>query len=198
MLKGMRRCVLCRQVFPKTTFPIMRGKAQRISRLCFSCQETEARKRFWKKVDKESSIHGCWLWTASKWQGYGLFSYQGHCVSAHRLAWEWEKGPIPEGMHLCHNCPGGDNPSCVNPEHHFLGTCADNIHDAMKKGISFVRHSNYPQGETHHMVTHSKEQVMAIRALAGTMKQRSIAKATGTTEFYVSLVLRRKIWAHIP
>ncbi len=92
-------------------------------------------KRFFAKVEKIPG--GCWLWHGSRTEkGYGLF---GPCKAfpgrrAHRIAYHLFVGSIPDGLFVCHNCPGGDNPSCVNPEHLFLGTNSDNIRDAYKKG----------------------------------------------------------------
>lgn len=81
--------------------------------------------RFWSKVNKTAS---CWLWTGAKGK-WGHGSFQGS--SAHRFAYKQLVGPIPDGMFVCHRCDVG---SCVNPEHLFLGTQRDNIHDAINKG----------------------------------------------------------------
>ncbi len=47
----------------------------------------------------------CHIWTARLDQdGYGTFSYQGRQRLAHRLAYQWANGPIPEGLELDHTC----------------------------------------------------------------------------------------------
>lgn len=72
--------------------------------------------RFWAKVDKTET---CWNWTAGKRSdGYGSFHVPGRGSSgnrpAHRVAFEWLVGPIPEGLDLDHLCR---NRACVNPAH---------------------------------------------------------------------------------
>jgi hypothetical protein len=95
--------------------------------------------RLWARTDKTSSPHGCWIVA-----GYAA-TRSGHIqinrksqglpvIRAHRLAWELLRGPIPDGLQVLHNCPGGDNPRCVNPDHLFLGSNADNIADSLAKG----------------------------------------------------------------
>lgn len=80
-----------------------------------------------KKAD-----NGCveWLLSGTS-QGYGRVRYKGKKFLTHRLMWEFEKGPIPEGMQVLHKC---DNPSCANVDHLFLGTNQDNVDDKMMKG----------------------------------------------------------------
>jgi len=88
-------------------------------------------KRFWAKVDIRGDDE-CWNWKACKNQyGYGLFTIAGKKVVAHRLSYELEIGSIPDGLHVCHKC---DNPSCVNPNHLFIGTRRDNWLDSINKG----------------------------------------------------------------
>jgi hypothetical protein len=53
-------------------------------------------------------------------------------MAAHRIAWILSHGPIPDGMYICHHC---DTKACVRPSHLFVGTAADNTHDAMEKGL---------------------------------------------------------------
>lgn len=75
---------------------------------------------------------GCWLWVAGRdSHGYGKISFRGKAMRAHRASYELYVGPIPSGMHILHRC---DNPRCVNPEHLWPGTHAENMADKTSKG----------------------------------------------------------------
>jgi len=87
--------------------------------------------RFWAKVNKKSS-GTCWEWTATlNAKGYGLFGIEGRMRLAHRISWFLNSAKHPGALSVLHKC---DNPRCVNPEHLFLGTQADNMKDMDKKG----------------------------------------------------------------
>lgn len=79
---------------------------------------------------------GCWLWEKSlARKGYGVIHIKNKRKSAHRYSWELYYGPVPKGLFVCHKC---DTPSCVNPEHLFIGTHTDNMRDAKRKGRKYV------------------------------------------------------------
>jgi hypothetical protein len=94
-------------------------------------QITHPATRFWQKVEKTET---CWNWIAGKHpSGHGQISVggrKGRPQFAHRLSYEWEKGPVPDGLCVCHKC---DNPSCVRPDHLFVGTRKDNLDDMRRK-----------------------------------------------------------------
>ena len=63
--------------------------------------------------------------------GYGRMRWNGRIYLAHRLAWSSRNGDIPKGLCILHRC---DTPPCVNPDHLFIGTHADNSDDKIRKG----------------------------------------------------------------
>lgn len=75
---------------------------------------------------------GCVEWIGSRLSsGYGIIRPTGEkAVLAHRFSYMRHVGEIPVGLCVLHRC---DNPSCVNPEHLFLGTHRDNMADMSAK-----------------------------------------------------------------
>lgn len=102
-------------------------------------QETREQ-RFWSKV-RMAPGDGCFAWLGGQdgRRGYGKFWFSPtqRSMFAHRAAWVLMNGAIPDGLHVLHRC---DNPICVRPDHLFLGTPTDNLHDAITKGRHSRRH----------------------------------------------------------
>jgi len=131
-------------------------------------------------VDKKT---GCWIWNATKKdKGYGVFKFGKHLL-VHRLMYSIFRGVIPDGMLVCHKC---DTPSCVNPDHLFLGTNIDNIRDAARKG-------RMRRGTSCHSskLTHSK--VLEIRK--DNRENTVIADDFGVSDVTVSKIKRNITWA---
>ena len=79
--------------------------------------------RFWSKVRRDQ--FGCLVWRgAMASNGYGHFRLKDKVWQAHRLAWEWAHGPVPDGLTLDHLCR---NRACVKVQHLELVTMRENI-----------------------------------------------------------------------
>ena len=87
---------------------------------------------FWRLINNTHIQDGCWEWQGYRNPlGYGRMRKDGKKHLAHRISYTLFVGEIPEGKMLCHKC---DNPSCVNPDHLFVGTNQDNVSDCIAKG----------------------------------------------------------------
>jgi hypothetical protein len=132
--------------------------------------------------------NGCWIWVGGKKGPYGVLPINGKRTYAHRISWKIYKGAIPDGMLVCHNCPGGDNPVCVNPNHLFLGDDAANNADKEAKG-----RGNHLSGAEHYLTKRCnlldyQEQVR--QAYASGLSQDKIAEQTGLSQSSVSRIIR--------
>jgi hypothetical protein len=144
------------------------------------------------------AANGCWLWTGNSVRGYGRVDYGGKKLILHRLIFGLCVGPVRGRIEVCHNCPGGDNPACVNPAHLFLGTHVENMRDSEQKG-----RNSHPgqQGEEKSQAKLTDEAVRDIRRRAangpwGIKKQ--LAQEYGVSQACISEVINRKKWGHVP
>ncbi len=94
--------------------------------------------RFWAKVAKSE---GCWVWTgAFGREGYGRTSDgkgHGRIALSHRVSYELEIGPIPDGLHIDHLCR---NRACVRPSHLEPVTQAENNRRSATKSVCVAGH----------------------------------------------------------
>jgi hypothetical protein len=136
----------------------------------------------------------CIEWTGRRHRsGYGQGRIPGdrRLRQAHRLTWEQERGPIPDGMYVLHRC---DNPPCVNVEHLFLGTQFDNMRDAKAKGRGW-----HPRGELNPKTHLTELQVREIRQryAAGGISQEKLGVRYGIRQSAVSAIVRGQTWQRV-
>jgi hypothetical protein len=185
MLKT-KTCEYCGQRYPRPAN--YSAKQWELRRFCnHKCQgdfyredPRERFKRFFDRGDPDT----CWEWKGGRHsKGYGQFG--NPTDKAHRVAWEFYRGPIPDGIHVLHAC---DNPPCVNPNHLFLGTNLDNVKDKMAKGRGHT-----VRGTDAGTNILSEEAVRQIRT--DQRKQDVIAAEYGVAQTTVSAIKRRINWA---
>lgn len=165
----------------------------------------------------------CWLWkNKPSGTGYGRLNIRGVNLLAHRVSYVIATGTDPGDQLVCHNCPGGDNPLCVNPRHLWLGTNDQNIADRDAKGRaargersghrtvpgcgprgdrngSRLHPQTRPRGERHGRSKLTVADVIEIRyveAPSGIAKI-IIAERHGVSDAVIGNIIRRKIWRHV-
>lgn len=150
--------------------------------------------RFWAKVRKTDS---CWLWAGAMFKGgYGQIRPGGkkQCVHANRAAWILLRGPIPDGMWVLHNCPGGDNPACVNPDHLWLGTAAENTADMISKGRLVKPFCHRGEERYNHKLTWDSAARLRELYASGKFSQRQLARMFGIGHTATRFCLIGKTW----
>jgi hypothetical protein len=126
---------------------------------------------------------GCWLWTGAcmPW-GYGVGSIRAKNIYAHRLSWLLHRGKIPNRMSVLHRC---DTPACVNPDHLFLGTNADNRKDSVAK-------SRHAYGERCGQSKLTDEQIREIRG--SSLSSYKLSRIYGVHDSGIRKIRRGDTW----
>ncbi|KKK98687.1 hypothetical protein LCGC14_2640280 [marine sediment metagenome] len=100
--------------------------------------------RFWERTNRGPD---CWLWTGLKANGYGqMRTPEGKQEGAHRIAYRWANGDIPNGKMVLHRC---GVKLCVKPEHLYIGGAKDNARDARRHGVLVTGKDHWQRQKTH-------------------------------------------------
>lgn len=153
----------------------------------------------------------CLIWQGHvNRDGYGVVHIKRVKYLAHRVAYADRCGPIEPKMMCCHHC---DTPSCVNPDHIFLGTQKDNIGDCVRKGRhgSTTKRESRPKGNSHWTRQKpdgvprgessgtsklTEEKVRAIRSDLS-KNNREMGEIMGVSHRTISSVRLGRIWKHV-
>lgn len=135
-------------------------------------------------------LDSCWIWNDAKdWQGYGRFYLDRRTPRlAHRVSWSIRNGTIPQGLCVLHRC---DNPSCVNPDHLWLGTVTENNNDCTAKDRRL-------KGSQQKNSKLDEIKVRQIRQkYCEGIFQTTLAIEYGVSVMTISRVVRKKVWGWV-
>lgn len=137
---------------------------------------------------------GCWLWFGAMVpDGYGSFSMGGRSIKAHRASWILHNGGIPGDLHVLHKC---DVRWCVNPDHLFLGTHADNMTDLKKKGRAKGHSANAGASNPNAISLHVVARIRSLECGPGTnLSFSAAARMIGVTHHVVAAIKNGIHWS---
>lgn len=141
----------------------------------------------WDEVIRVPELGACWEWKGNTdWYGYGVLKFEGKTIRAHRAMWEkTHQKAMPRNRNALHKC---DNPPCVNPDHIWPGTQAENVFDMHRKGRNSAGR------------TLTEAQVTEMKRLyrTGKYRQRDVETLFNSSKGQMSRIMNRKIWAWVP
>lgn len=184
-----KTCPACGTTFSKAEKGYSQSVWERVrycSHLCAnrSTKPTDE-ERFLSSI-KPSEESDCLLWTGLlDKKGYGRFWFDGAIIAAHRYAYFRKHGEIPEGIEICHRC---DIPGCVNDEHLFPGTHADNMQDMCAKERNCF-------GERHVIAKLTDDAVREIRSSDQPISK--LAEKFGVSISTASSARSGRTWRHV-
>lgn len=184
----LAECRLCERRLERSLSNLTRG----LSRACHHCAHSGYRtvsERLAANSSPDTNT-GCVLWIGSADKdGYAFMSIGGRRVRLGRYLLGLRLGrELLADEDCCHRC---DTPACVNPQHLFPGTKAENQADKVSK-------CRQARGERVAASVLSEADVRRIRSKrARGAKQRELSADHGVSQATISSVVRARTWRHI-
>ena len=173
------KCVCGNQVERSKGYLLRKDK----SKSCGCRRRRDSLKRFESNFEKTD---GCWEWKGTLNQG-GYGKYRSSAAS--RASYDFYIGKIPNKMQVCHIC---DNRKCVNPNHLFLGTIADNMKDKNQK-------NRQAKGSCIGNSILNEEVVLNIRRdRLNNLTYKKISEKYGISFYLVRCICKNRQWKHVP
>lgn len=135
---------------------------------------------------------GCWEMQPFKGHRYPKIQIENRCERANRISYEITFGKIPSGVHCLHKC---DNTKCINPEHLFLGTHQENMHDKIKKGRAKYDGPKGTRCAQHKLQDYEVKEILDL--LNKNHTQISISRKYGICQQTISKIKTNQTWLHI-
>ena len=141
-----------------------------------------------KPIEYKINNHGCWIETNHfRNKGYPITWVNGKGKYISRVFYEKFKGKIPIGMSVLHNCPGGDNPACINPDHLWTGTTSQNMLDRHKKGRTAFGHK----------LPHKLTDKEVVDIYNSEESKHSLSKKYKISRPVITAIKRKLIWKNL-
>lgn len=132
----------------------------------------------------EKGCHECTSHAPGK-DGYCSISIDNKKYKIHRHIFKQTHGSIPMGLVIRHTC---DNKICINPDHLKVGTIAENINDAVERGL-------VPKGSSKVNSKLTEDDVRYMRSSG--ISAWHLAKIYPVNKSTIIDILKRKSWKHV-
>jgi hypothetical protein len=157
---------------------------------CISPNHLLNRSDYFESLIFKNPENDCWEWRGEIKGGYGTFNIKRKPKLVHRIMYERYKGKIPPKINVCHSC---DNPSCVNPDHLWLGSQMENVTDMMQKG-----RGNKARGVEHHNCKITEQEVRDIKKMYNEgIKMTVIHRSLNVPYKTVQHICYGSSWRHV-
>lgn len=136
--------------------------------------------RIESKISRSGNCHE-WQGRTNKW-GHARIRFKNKKILAHRAIWVIENGEIGNSQ-VNHNC---GNPKCLNTDHLYVGSQAENAQDMAKHG-----------NQRNQKLTPSDVREIRKRYTDDDVTQSELGDEYGVGQHQISRIVNGERWSHI-